>query len=121
MVWVAEGRRFFVQAARIGMEEWEMVAYWMARSKVNDPVEYKKYTDAIPEILKDYGANALARGGRYQIMEGPEEFHRFVIIEFPSLESAVEAYHSSAYQAARQHRLAGAGNVEIVIVEGAGN
>jgi hypothetical protein len=25
-----------------------MPAYWIARSKVNDPVEYKKYTDLTP-------------------------------------------------------------------------
>ena len=25
-----------------------MPAYWVARSKINDPVEYKKYTDLVP-------------------------------------------------------------------------
>jgi len=28
----------------VGMED-DMVAYWVARSKVNNPDEYKKYTD----------------------------------------------------------------------------
>ena len=28
-----------------------MPAYWVARSKVNDPVEYKKYTDLVPGII----------------------------------------------------------------------
>src|SRR5262245_17102984 len=61
-----------------------MPAYWVARSKVNDPVEYKKYTDLVPGIIAKYGGKVLARGGRFQIMEGPDKFHRFVVIEFPT-------------------------------------
>ena len=60
----------------------------------------------------------LARGGRYRILEGPERFARFVVIEFPSLEQAVACYHSPEYQAAAAFRKGGAGEVELVIVEG---
>ena len=63
-----------------------MPAYWVARSKINDPIEYKKYTDEVPAIIARYGGKVLARGGRFQIMEGPHKFHRFVVIEFPSFE-----------------------------------
>ena len=62
-----------------------MPAYWVARSKINDPVEYKKYTDRVPAIIAKYGGKVLARGGRFQIMEGPDKFQRFVVIEFPTL------------------------------------
>jgi hypothetical protein len=31
-----------------------MPAYWVARSKVNDPVEYKKYTDLVPDIIAKF-------------------------------------------------------------------
>ena len=65
-----------------------MPAYWVARSKINDPVEYKKYTDRVPAIIAAHGGKVLARGGRYQIMEGPDKFHRFIVIEFPSLDGA---------------------------------
>jgi uncharacterized protein (DUF1330 family) len=61
-----------------------MPAYWLARSKINDPVEYKKYTDQVPGIIAKYGGKVLARGGRFEIMEGPEKFQRFVVIEFPT-------------------------------------
>ena len=57
-----------------------MAAYWVARSKVNDPIEYKKYTDRVPAIIRQYGGKVLARGGRFKILEGPEKFHRFVVI-----------------------------------------
>src|SRR5215467_926582 len=58
-------------------EESSMPAYWVARSKINDPVEYKKYTDLIPAIIAKFGGKVLARGGRFEIMEGPDKFHRF--------------------------------------------
>lgn len=96
-----------------------MPAYWVARSKINDPAEYKKYTDLVPGILAKYGGKVLARGGRFQILEGPEKFHRFVVIEFPSLEQAVACHDSPEYREAAAFRRGGAGEVELVIVEGA--
>jgi uncharacterized protein (DUF1330 family) len=95
-----------------------MPAYWIARAKIHDPVEYKKYTDLVPGILQKYGGKVLARGGKYQINEGPEDFHRFVVIEFPSLEVGVACFESPEYEAAAAFRRAGAGVVENVIVEG---
>ncbi|HYC64478.1 MAG TPA: DUF1330 domain-containing protein [Reyranellaceae bacterium] len=95
-----------------------MPAYWIARSKINDPVEYKKYTDRVPDIIARYQGTVLARGGRYRIMEGPEKFHRFVVIEFPSLEQAVACFESPEYREAAAFRRSGAGEVENVIVEG---
>jgi uncharacterized protein (DUF1330 family) len=94
-----------------------MAAYWLARSKINDPVEYKKYKDQVPAIVKKYGGKVLARGGRYQIMEGPEDFHRFVVIEFPDLETAKACFESPEYVQAAAFRRSGAGVVENVIVE----
>ena len=63
-----------------------MAAYWIARAKINDPVEYKKYADHIPDILAKYDGKVLARGGEYKTLEGPEVFERFVVIEFPSIQ-----------------------------------
>jgi uncharacterized protein (DUF1330 family) len=95
-----------------------MPAYWVARSKINDPVAYKKYTDRLPPIFARYGAKILARGGRYQLMEGPDKFHRFVVIEFPTFEDAVACFTSPAYEEAAAFRRSGAGEVETIIVEG---
>jgi uncharacterized protein (DUF1330 family) len=95
-----------------------MKGYWVARSKINDPVEYKKYTDRVPGILARYGGKVLARGGRFKILEGPEKFRRFVVIEFPSLEQAVACHDSPEYREAAAFRRSGAGEVELVIVEG---
>jgi uncharacterized protein (DUF1330 family) len=99
-------------------EETSMPAYWVARSRITDPVEYKKYTDLVPGIIARFGGKVLARGGRFQIMEGPDKFHRFVVIEFPSFEQGVACFKSPEYDAAAAFRRSGAGEVETIMVEG---
>jgi uncharacterized protein (DUF1330 family) len=94
-----------------------MPAYWVARARITDPATYKKYTDRVPEIMSRFGGKILARGGRYQMMEGPENFQRFVVIEFPTFEQGVACFESPQYQEASVFRRAG-GVVETVVVEG---
>ena len=94
-----------------------MTAYWVARVKINDPVEYKKYTDLVPDILKKFEGRVLARGGRIQILEGPDTFERNIVVEFPSFNQAVACHESPEYQEARKYRLGGVGQNELVIVE----
>ena len=96
-----------------------MVAFWVARSKVNNPDQYKKYTDLVPGILQKFGGKILARGGKFKILEGPEKFHRFIVIEFPSFDRAVACFTSPEYDQAAAFRRSGAGEVETIIVEGA--
>jgi uncharacterized protein (DUF1330 family) len=91
-------------------------AYWIARVTVTDPERYKLYAEATPAAFNKYGAKVLARGGRYSQLEG-EGRPRNVVIEFPSFDDAIACYRSPEYQQARAHRL-GAGEAEIVIVEG---
>ena len=95
-----------------------MAAYWLSRCVIHDPVQYKKYTDLVPAIIAAHGGRVLARGGKYQIMEGPETFHRFVVIEFPTLQAGVNCFQSPEYRAAAAFRRDGGGIVENVIVEG---
>ena len=96
-----------------------MPAYWVARSKINDPVAYKKYTDLVPAIIAKYGGKVLARGGKFQIMEGPQKFQRFVVIEFPTFAQGVACFTSKEYnEAAAFRRKNGAGEVETIMVEG---
>ena len=97
-----------------------MAAYWIARAKINDPVEYKKYTDRIPDILAKYDAKVLARGGECKTLEGPEVFERYVVIEFPSMEVAEACFDSAEYQeAATFRRTNQAGQNELTVVAGA--
>jgi len=58
------------------------------------------------------------RGGKFKILEGPEKFHRFIVIEFPSFEKAVGCHESPEYLEAAAHRKKdSAGELEIVIIE----
>jgi len=94
-----------------------MTAYWVARASIKDIVEYKKYTDLVPAILKKFGGKVLARGGNYRVLEGPDTFGRNIVVEFPSLEQAIACHESPEYQEARKFRLNGAGHNELTIVE----
>ncbi|MEP3638187.1 MAG: DUF1330 domain-containing protein [Paracoccaceae bacterium] len=95
-----------------------MPAYWIARAKINDPVEYKRYTDLVPDIIAKHGGKVLARGGEFEIMEGPDYFERFVVIEFPSLAQGTACFKSDEYNSAAAFRRAnGAGEVQTVVVE----
>jgi uncharacterized protein (DUF1330 family) len=91
-------------------------AYWIAHVSVTDPDQYKHYAGDAPIAFKKFGAVMLARGGAHQQMEGNGRA-RNVVIEFPSLQAALDCYNSPEYQAARAKRV-GAGEADIVIVEG---
>lgn len=92
-----------------------MTAYWIAHVTVTDPDAYAGYQALAPEAFKTYGARFLARGGAYEVLEGPH-LDRHVVIEFPSLEAARKCYDSPQYRAARARR-DGACTAHIVIVE----
>lgn len=94
-----------------------MPAYWVARARIDDPVQYKRYTDLVPAILTRHGGKVLARGGRFQILEGPDTFTRFVVVEFPTLEQGVRCFESPEYQEAAAFRRAGGGVVELIMVD----
>ena len=60
----------------------------------------------------------MARGGRFQIMEGPEKFPRFVVIEFPTFEQGVACFTSDEYNKTGAFRRNGADEVETMILGG---
>lgn len=93
-----------------------MSAYWVARSRIIDPVAYKKYTDLVPDIIAQHGGRVLARGGDYKILEGTDKFHRFVVIEFPSLSDGERCFNSAEYQSAASNRRNGGGEVDLILV-----
>lgn len=91
--------------------------YWIARVDVRDAEGYKDYVAAAKIAFEKYGAHFLARGGTAEAAEGTGRA-RNVIIEFASLQSAHDCYHSPEYQAAKAIRQRYAEG-EIVLVEGA--
>ena len=94
-----------------------MKAYWVARSKIIDPINYKKYTDQVPGIIAKFGGKVLARGGNFKILEGTDKFHRFVVIEFSSLKHGEDCWSSEDYKNVSFHRKNSAGEVDLILVE----
>jgi len=91
--------------------------YWIAHVSVSDPDGYARYKADNAVAFEKYGGRFLARGGRFEEVEGPLGRDRHVIIEFPDFEAAVDCWNSAEYAAARRHR-EGAGIATITIVEG---
>jgi uncharacterized protein (DUF1330 family) len=90
-------------------------ALWIAHVKVTDAEAYGRYAVLAGPAIAAHGGTFIARGGRYQQLEGPER-PRNVVARFPSLEDAVACYHSDAYQEALSHAQ-GAAERELVVVE----
>ncbi|AYM07007.1 DUF1330 domain-containing protein [Agrobacterium radiobacter] len=90
--------------------------YWIARVDVRDSERYKDYVTTAKPAFERFGANFLARGGALTELEGKARA-RNVVIEFPSVQHAIDCYNSPEYQAAAKIRQEIA-DAEMVIVEG---
>jgi uncharacterized protein (DUF1330 family) len=91
--------------------------YVIARVDVKDPEAYARYASAATKAIASHGGRPLARGGRYEALEGKARA-RNVVLEFDSYDAARAYYYSAEYQAARALR-EGAAEMEMVLVEGA--
>lgn len=74
-----------------------MTAYMIANITVTDPERYPPYRAQVPAVVAQYGGRFLVRAGAVHPLEGEFGFDRFVIIEFPSLETAKRFYDSPEY------------------------
>ena len=90
-------------------------AFWIAHVKVTDAEAYGRYAALAGPAIAKHGGVFLARGGRYVQLEGNDR-PRNVVARFPSLEAAVECYHSPEYQAAIAHAK-GAAERDLMVVE----
>ena len=90
--------------------------YWVVNLEVTDPEAYKQYQAFVRPFLASNDGRFIVRGGQQSVVEG-KVGPRVVVVEFPSYEQAVRAYHSQEYQAGMQARL-GASSANFAIVEG---
>jgi uncharacterized protein (DUF1330 family) len=92
-------------------------AYWVTIYRaISDPAKLAAYAKLAPPAIAPFGGHYLARGTAAAAFEaGMKE--RIVISEFPSVEKAIAAHDSPAYQDAL--RALGDGAVrDLRIVEG---
>jgi len=93
-----------------------MPAYWIAHVEVTDADAYGRYAALAGPAIHKHGGKFLARAGRYVQFEGNDRA-RNVVVEFPSVEAAVECYESPEYSEARSHA-EGASVRDLMVVEG---
>jgi len=75
-------------------------AYWVTCYRsISDPQKVAAYAKLAPLATAPFGARYIARGTASTAFEAGQK-ERIVIAEFPSVEKAVAAYNSPAYQEA---------------------
>ncbi len=93
-----------------------MPAYWIAHVTVSDEAAYGEYAKRAGPAIAKHGGEFLARGGRYQVLEGKDR-PRNVVAVFPTFEDAVGCYNSPEYQEAKSFA-EGAAERDLIVVEG---
>ncbi len=91
--------------------------YWVARVDVENVDRYPDYITTAKPAFERYNAKFLVRGGETHQLEGDGRA-RNVVIEFASVQDALDCYNSAEYQAAKAIRLTAA-TADMMIVEGA--
>mgnify|MGYP006183774989 CR=1 FL=1 len=94
-----------------------MPAYAIVDVDVHDPETYKEYRAKAAPTVAAAGGRYVVRGGAVTHVEPGWDLHRFVILEFPSVEAAKKWYDSPAYQAVLPIRLRSTRS-RLAIVEG---
>ena len=90
--------------------------YWIARVDVENDEAYARYRSLNAVAFAKYGAKFIVRGGEYKLARGEGRKHN-VVIEFADFASAKAYVSSPEYADARKLR-EGAGEIDIVVVEG---
>jgi uncharacterized protein (DUF1330 family) len=100
---------------------WEaqgVTAYWINTfTAISDEAKVRAYAELAGPAIRAAGGRFLARGNPAATFEGGTTL-RTALIEFPSVEAAVAAYESDAYQEALR-ALAGGATRGIRIIEAA--
>lgn len=92
-------------------------AYWINTFRsIKDEEKLAEYVELAGSVMTDWGGRFLARGEPHRVFEAGITA-RTVIIEFESVEKAVGAYESPAYQRALRALDDGAER-DIRIIEG---
>ncbi len=94
-----------------------MAAHVIYQGEVLDAERYEEYkAQAAPSIVAA-GGRYLVRGSQAEALEGDSPSGRTVLLEFPTMESAIDWYRSEEYSAIRKLR-EGVARANIYVVDG---
>jgi uncharacterized protein (DUF1330 family) len=94
--------------------------YIYVEIEVTDPEGYRReYMSRSGPAVAAYGGRFLVRGGDAEVLDGPQDGRRRVMIEFDSYERALEFARSDIYAEAKAHRDRHAKVARFVVLRGA--
>jgi len=94
-----------------------VAAYVIYQADVLDPERYEEYKISAAASVSAAGGRYIVRGGDLEVLEGDAPTGRTVVVEFPTMEVALDWYHGDAYTRAR-HLRDGAARAKLYVVAG---
>ena len=94
-----------------------MAAYVIYQGEVLDAERYNEYKTKAAASIIAAGGRYLVRGGDVEVLEGEAPAGRTVVLEFPTLQAALDWYRSDEYTEIRQIR-EGAAVARMYVVDG---
>jgi len=94
-----------------------MAAYVIYQGEVLDPERYEEYKAQAAPNIAAAGGRYLVRGGRAEALEGELPSGRTVLLEFPTMDAALDWYRGEDYAAIRKLR-EGVARASIYVVDG---
>jgi uncharacterized protein (DUF1330 family) len=94
-----------------------VTAYVIYQGEVTDPARYEEYKTEAAASIVAAGGRYLVRGGEVEVLEGDPPAGRTVVLEFPTMQAAIDWYRSEEYTAIRQLR-EGAARARLYAVQG---
>ncbi len=94
-----------------------MPVYWLALVNVTDPEVFEEYAKRAPAAVYKYDGKLITEGKPIMALEGEGAPGGYAIVEFPTVERAIECYNSPEYRDAKSHR-EGAADFKMVILKG---
>lgn len=94
-----------------------MAAYVVYQGEVTDPARYDEYKTKAAASITAAGGRYLVRGGNVEVLEGEAPAGRTVVLEFPTMQAALDWYRSDEYTEIRRMR-EGAARARMYVVEG---
>ncbi|MBU2919574.1 DUF1330 domain-containing protein [Psychrosphaera sp. F3M07] len=93
-----------------------MSAYLIIQATVTDWPNFKRYTDVVPALIKEFGGEYVVMDGKPELLEGDEAPGSVVVSKWPSKEHANNFWNSEQYNQAIKLR-AGTGTFHVMLVD----
>lgn len=93
-----------------------MAAYMVVYARVDDPVQFGKYVEAVQPVIAAHGGKLVGRGAPPVVLEGEWPFQTVGVLTFPSVEAAQVFWDSPEYRAVKLLR-EGAADFQVVVTE----